>query len=1321
VADYSAKIKLIVDGLQSLKQVEERVKNLNRLAAVDLGKALTGVKGFGSVKKEVDGVADSFSRLGKIVRGLAVGTGLGALTTSINGLSQAATALKFGGISKFAAALAAATGPAAGLFKELSNLAIQFPVVAGTATIAGAALLAFAPQVLRAGNATVRLGKAAAEAGQPLSRLMASLAGSGFRVDMFIDAAEATEIYRNRLYELSETVFVLSRRQASLKGTLDKFNSDSETAAKIAAKLVDVTKRLNAEQQAQNDLLREAAGLRPESVERRATNTYNVTQRRKAFELEQASDVEALNESLRRLESRQINWADALGIDAIEGAARNADRLSQAWAKNQQALTSWENALREGGQWLKELQASMRTDAADAYTRALLNQQRVLDTYADSAAQARRAVEDLGYRGEAPALRPAGFTDQDVRIKNMLDDQETAARTIFSIESEFNKKVHFTELDFIQKELEAEIDKIEAIGAAQKKADTAALKDFDARLKIRTEKSARRRQMTENVIIGGAFPMLFGGGPGAVLGGAAGGLIPGNPMLSVATSAVGALIDSFITSVHEAGSAIRDPITNFQKLADAGLIASRSQKQYIERLIEAGRVTEAAAAIQAELVQKIGAQGVKDLQNAGAASDSFNRKLAELNLQMQAAVAGPLTDLLTWLNNFLAEVTAYNRQQAAQTDFLTALRQANPQAYQQYFKESIQLREANRGVVDPQAIQRLQQRYVQQFKLQPGVVSSSVDKTPELQAKGQTQELAAQVQLEAQKLSLIGMSAEKDAQAYAVIAKRIAQQEYENKLLEIKNSWIGKAFDAERNLLLIRQANLQFAGKLKEIEVELSRASAKAAEDAERQYINRLQAEAALYKQAEQNLLFQVKIGQYVDDQRGGAEALLKNYDAIYKQRLAAFDTEREIALIEAARNGTTQETVQLYTYKLQLLNAEAGLEQAISQLVLDRLELEKKINLERSRVDAAQPFVELRREQELQLTASQSYLRLVMEGILPAEAERIVNFERLVAQQLQYNADQIKAVETQIVLTEATITEAQARGAAVDKLKEQLDVLKEQRAVIEGQAAQGPGEGPTDAQRAADALAQVRGELNQLADPINAAVTGANAIGSAFSQAFQGIATGTMTAQEALSSFFKSIGEAFVSMAAEIIAKQLVMITLQTILKALGAVAGGGGGTSPAPNIQSGGDFNLPGQISIGMSTAAKGAYWPGGFQAFADGGLVTKPTMGLIGEGGEPEYVIPQSKMSAAMSRYSRGARGESVIPGNGTSTEGGGTATAPMAPIDVRYSVERINNVDYVTADQFRAGMAQAAQQGAIQGERRAMRTLTNSAAARGRLGI
>ena len=61
------------------------------------------------------------------------------------------------------------------------------------------------------------------------------------------------------------------------------------------------------------------------------------------------------------------------------------------------------------------------------------------------------------------------------------------------------------------------------------------------------------------------------------------------------------------------------------------------------------------------------------------------------------------------------------------------------------------------------------------------------------------------------------------------------------------------------------------------------------------------------------------------------------------------------------------------------------------------------------------------------------------------------------------------------------------------------------------------------------------------------------------------------------------------------------------------------------------------PGNTSISSRTA------------FAEGGYVTGPTDALIGEGGEPEYVIPESKMSRAMSRYGSGARGNSVLSGS------------------------------------------------------------------------
>ena len=140
-------------------------------------------------------------------------------------------------------------------------------------------------------------------------------------------------------------------------------------------------------------------------------------------------------------------------------------------------------------------------------------------------------------------------------------------------------------------------------------------------------------------------------------------------------------------------------------------------------------------------------------------------------------------------------------------------------------------------------------------------------------------------------------------------------------------------------------------------------------------------------------------------------------------------------------------------------------------------------------------------------------------------------------------------------------------------------------------------------------------------------------------------------------------------------------------------------------------------------LQFAVRGLLQSTGLPMFAaEGGYVSGPTNTVVGEGGESEYIIPESKMRESMARYSRGARGSSVIPeagGSGTSGEGGGVAVA--APIDVRYSVERINSVDYVTADQFQQGMQQAATQGAKQGEQQTLKRLQMSGSTRRRIGI
>ena len=252
------------------------------------------------------------------------------------------------------------------------------------------------------------------------------------------------------------------------------------------------------------------------------------------------------------------------------------------------------------------------------------------------------------------------------------------------------------------------------------------------------------------------------------------------------------------------------------------------------------------------------------------------------------------------------------------------------------------------------------------------------------------------------------------------------------------------------------------------------------------------------------------------------------------------------------------------------------------------------------------------------------------------------------------------------------------------------------------------PGATPDYARQMAQLESQAM-QLESVFGSIQNAIGGiGDAFGTMMTQGITSMIQGTATAQEVFSSFLKAVGDALLQAAAQMIATYIAI----GIAKAFAGL--GGGGAAKTDTVA---NFNA-GVAAYGI---AEGGYLPGGFQAFAEGGMVTGPTLGLIGEGGEPEYVIPQSKMRGAMERYAAGTRGASVIPGSADGAGGGEAMAAMMGPIDVRYQVERINSVDYVTADQFQVGLAQAARQGATQGEQRTLRRLQMSASTRRRVGI
>jgi len=148
-------------------------------------------------------------------------------------------------------------------------------------------------------------------------------------------------------------------------------------------------------------------------------------------------------------------------------------------------------------------------------------------------------------------------------------------------------------------------------------------------------------------------------------------------------------------------------------------------------------------------------------------------------------------------------------------------------------------------------------------------------------------------------------------------------------------------------------------------------------------------------------------------------------------------------------------------------------------------------------------------------------------------------------------------------------------------------------------------------------------------------------------------------------------------------------------------------------------GSMMLKDAIMGAFKLNAEGGYERGGFQAFASGGVATRPTMGLVGEAGEDEYIIPASKMAQSMQRYSAGARGESVIPGTGQASSGGGA----HAQTTVNYSgpILNFNSEEFVPKSAIGQIINSAASRGARAGEARTLSTLQNSRSRRSNIGL
>jgi len=309
----------------------------------------------------------------------------------------------------------------------------------------------------------------------------------------------------------------------------------------------------------------------------------------------------------------------------------------------------------------------------------------------------------------------------------------------------------------------------------------------------------------------------------------------------------------------------------------------------------------------------------------------------------------------------------------------------------------------------------------------------------------------------------------------------------------------------------------------------------------------------------------------------------------------------------------------------------------------------------------------------------------------------------------------------------------AMGQQADIDRILKlgQLQATEAQQAATEAMEAMDFSVGDGFAAGLTDSIEQARAGLQELVNPLNVIRGAAEGMGRAFGDSFRGLISGSMSAKEALASFFQATADAFMDMAAQIIT-QLITITilesLSSIFSSASGLSGAGalGSGGPAVTSVSGTNISAAGLGSIGTpgSTAAFSGFGVG-FRA--NGGSVMGNTPYIVGERG-PELFLPAgsgsvmsnsaTRAALAQQTTARGASDTRTALAQQTTARGANAvSTAQQQPIDVRFESQVINGVEYVTAEQHQRGMVQAAERGRAL----ALSALQNSVKTRKRVGM
>ena len=643
-------------------------------------------------------------------------------------------------------------------------------------------------------------------------------------------------------------------------------------------------------------------------------------------------------------------------------------------------------------------------------------------------------------------------------------------------------------------------------------------------------KKQRRQSIISSALIGGGFPLLFGGGPGAAIGGGIGGGIGG--AIGGAFGFAGGIVGTAI------GQALDQAAEGANLFAKEATKASTS----IGRLVEAFGLRGTGAA------QTFGFAGTLGI--GGAA-----RKAAEGSLETIVGKDG-LGKLEALAQSSEDAANAIDRFGAATTSFFAPLLTAVNQGVAGLFGGISPLEQQRR---DQKALENLptQQRgsAARRNRLTTRIAETSA--SPEAKAQLELEEkitavVDARKQLAKDSARVEGIRLTSRRDSFAFEQGSLQVQAEQNKLDVLAIQLAGKLTDQKRQEL--------------ELEQEIAKQAKRQAENARANAVIEARRQIKREQLGVQNRLLGL-IGQI-----NGVELdRLKATNGQFAARQEEFNKIDQTLSLEKARLANQLETNLLGKQEGEITIRLRAENEFLVKLAEDRARLEKTLLAQRhAEYDLGR--LQVRQALDLQKIQAQTDAQRQIRETSPFERQQFL-LDPFFGSSRELAAGQGANFREQVSMMNFQLAQNQAGLDVAGISKERRQALEDQRAQLELNLAlfkeyqPAVDEAALAQARFSDALAITKPVTDNLFDSLLSVVEG------------------TKSAEEAFADFLRNIASMLFEAAKTIIAQYLA-IGYARLFAFPGSSAG-----PVAPDVQSGAGFGLPNKILVGgMRTAASG-----------------------------------------------------------------------------------------------------------------------------------